>query len=584
MKANHDAVNHRFYRRYGKRFLDFILSLIGIIVLSPLLLILAILVRVKHGSPILFTPTRPGKDERVFKLLKFRTMTNARDEKGFLLPEKERMTKFGSIMRKTSLDELPELFNILRGDMSFVGPRPLYKGQLTAYSDEHRQRYSVRPGLTGYAQINGRNGLPWDQRFQYDLDYVERLSFAFDVKVFVDTFLKVLKAADVTVPGTNKLLPYNAERRLVEEGPVQPMGENGLRMEIGGFWEETDISVENRNPALAWLPPVQDSALTLVGRGAIGLALTDLRRNGKIRRAYLPSYCSFGMVQPFIDLDIPYDFYPVDWDGETLRLSVPDGHANDVLLITDYFGMNREQTASAIQKFRQHGGVVIEDITQTLLDFRVRTIQPDYYTASLRKWFPLYSGGWLGKTGGTLAETADLSGDEKVENVVLSMRQKRDYMTGKTSSREEYVLSQTRFEDWLVLLDCKTRIDSASAERLQQFDVRQIAEQRQRNARRLFDRLHDVREITFLNKKEDWNECAPLCVPILLEHEQRNALKTALSNQGIYCPITWPERMGAPVGIKNNELSLPCDQRYTEEQMDVIANAVLRFFGASESI
>lgn len=181
------------YKNFIKRVLDIIISLCGIIILSPIYLILWILVRVKLGSPALFTQKRPGRNEKVFKLYKFRTMTDARDEKGELLPDEVRLTRFGRILRSTSLDELPELFNIIKGDMSLIGPRPLLVRYLPYYTEAERHRHDVRPGLTGLAQVNGRNALGWEDRFAYDLQYVENCSFLLDIKVLAMTAGKVLK-------------------------------------------------------------------------------------------------------------------------------------------------------------------------------------------------------------------------------------------------------------------------------------------------------------------------------------------------------------------------------------------------------
>jgi len=172
------------YRKYFKRPLDFILSLIAIIVLSPVFIIIAILVRIKLGSPVIFKQDRPGLNEKIFTMYKFRTMTDERDENGELLPDSKRLTKFGRMLRSTSLDELPELFNILKGDMSFVGPRPLLVEYLPLYNEQQRRRHEVRPGLTGYAQVNGRNAISWEEKFKYDLEYVEKISFLLDLKIF----------------------------------------------------------------------------------------------------------------------------------------------------------------------------------------------------------------------------------------------------------------------------------------------------------------------------------------------------------------------------------------------------------------
>ena len=188
-----------FYEKFVKRFLDFFLSGMALIILSPVLLVTAILVRVKLGSPVIFCQERPGKDEKIFKLHKFRSMSDARDETGALLPDKERLTGFGKKLRSLSIDELPELWDIFRGKMSIVGPRPLLVEYLPYYTENERHRHDVRPGLTGLAQINGRNTLTWEQKFAYDLEYVQHIGFCEDIKILFRTVGKVLNRSGVQV-------------------------------------------------------------------------------------------------------------------------------------------------------------------------------------------------------------------------------------------------------------------------------------------------------------------------------------------------------------------------------------------------
>ena len=181
------------YHRFFKRFFDIVLSGLALVVLSPVLLAVAILVRTKLGSPVIFCQERPGKNEKIFKMYKFRSMTNARDENGELLPDEVRLTRFGRLLRSTSLDELPELWNILKGDMSIVGPRPLLVKYLPLYNGKQRHRHDVRPGLTGLAQVRGRNAITWEEKFVLDVQYVSHVTFLNDVKIVFATVGKVFR-------------------------------------------------------------------------------------------------------------------------------------------------------------------------------------------------------------------------------------------------------------------------------------------------------------------------------------------------------------------------------------------------------
>lgn len=185
------------YEKYFKRPLDLICGVLAVVVFCWLYAIVALLVRIKLGSPVLFTQDRPGKDEKIFKLYKFRTMIDQRDADGNLLPNEARLTKFGKLLRKTSLDELPEAFNIIKGDMSVVGPRPLLIRYLPAYTEVERHRHDVRPGLSGLAQVNGRNFVKWDQRLSYDVEYVSKITFIGDLKIILKTVSKAFMRSDV---------------------------------------------------------------------------------------------------------------------------------------------------------------------------------------------------------------------------------------------------------------------------------------------------------------------------------------------------------------------------------------------------
>lgn len=201
------------YRRFLKRPMDFILSLLAIIVLSPVLILVGILVRVKLGSPVLFKQKRPGLNEKIFTMYKFRTMTDEKDENGQLLPDSVRLTKFGRMLRSTSLDELPELFNILKGDMSVVGPRPLLIQYLELYNEHQKRRHDVRPGLSGHAQVNGRNTISWEDKFNLDVEYVDNMSFVGDWKIIFATIKKVFVREGISSEGQETVQYFTGNER-----------------------------------------------------------------------------------------------------------------------------------------------------------------------------------------------------------------------------------------------------------------------------------------------------------------------------------------------------------------------------------
>lgn len=218
-------IKHKFYDKYIKRILDIVIAAVIMLLFWWVYAILAIVVKANLGSPVIFVHERPGKidpktgKEKIFKLYKFRSMTNETDENGVLLPSKQRMTKFGRILRATSLDELPELWNILKGDMSFVGPRPWNKKYLPYYTEEEHCRHLVRPGLTGLAQVNGRNVSDWGQRFKHDLYYVENVSLGLDIKVLIQTVIKVFKREDIIEAG-QQVVFSDYRKKQWEEGTV----------------------------------------------------------------------------------------------------------------------------------------------------------------------------------------------------------------------------------------------------------------------------------------------------------------------------------------------------------------------------
>lgn len=205
------------YSRYLKRTFDFLVSIFALVLLFPIFLILAIIVRINLGTPVFFVQLRPGKNERIFKMIKFRTMTTATDKFGCLLPDSQRLTSFGRFLRSTSLDELPEILNVIRGEMSLVGPRPLLIEYLPLYNELQRKRHLVRPGITGLAQVNGRNSLSWEAKFKYDVEYVSKVSFLFDLKIICKTIFKVLRRTGISSETSSTMEPFSGETKEVNK-------------------------------------------------------------------------------------------------------------------------------------------------------------------------------------------------------------------------------------------------------------------------------------------------------------------------------------------------------------------------------
>ena len=566
------------YGKYIKRFLDIVLSCFALVVLSPLLLITALLVRVKLGSPVVFKQARPGMNERIFYLYKFRSMTNEVGEDGRLLPDAQRLTKFGRFLRASSLDELLELVNIIRGDMSIVGPRPLSIYYLPHYTPAYRRRHDVRPGLTGLAQVNGRNNLPWDDRFALDIEYVESVSPGLDLKIILNTVLKVLKHADISVRGTTKVKDYGPYSILKEEIDGGKKVDGMTYSEIGSYFWLDDQEQKPASGEIAWLPSVQDSCFTFSGRNAIDVALRDLLKTRSIHCVYMPSYSCVSMHQPFLDKGMKIEFYRVGFENGAFTYELPKADKNSIVLIMSYFGLSTGAEREAIRTLHAGGAVVIEDITHSLLRGDAASEESDYLVASLRKWFAVPTGGWVGKRAGTIAEKPALDSNHAVKDKIAGMKEKYGYLTGKIDSKENFLLTQAKFDNDLIHVDKMLKIDDVSLGILRETDVQAVADRRRKNARILMEGLRGLEGLTL--PEFDPENDTPLFLPVFLKTEERNALRQFLINRGIYCPVHWPEVMGAPEGVRENELSLICDQRYSEGDMKAIAAAVCDWHSA----
>ena len=570
-------MKENFYSTYIKRCLDVVCAIITMIVFCWLYAIIAILVRIKLGRPVIFSQYRPGKNEKIFKLYKFRSMTNARDENGDLLPDSKRLTKFGRILRTTSLDELPEVWNIFKGDMSVVGPRPWSMFDLKYYSDEERKRFLVAPGLTGWAQVNGRNAADWSERLLFDTDYVAHTSFLLDVKIVFATMGKMLKRSNVVVRGEGKVGEFAVVRMLEEQTSTK---ENvNPSQEIGGFFEqESEWSQTQDFTPTAWLPQGIDSVYTFSGRDAIAMAIRDIQesRNTSIKRAYLPSYCSVIMAEPFLENGIKIDFYEVEYNNSDLEYKIDFGKNCDVFFAMQYFGSRNEKVDEAIRAFHHRGIPVIEDITHCLLDATPHSPFSDYCIASLRKWFAIPTGGYLMKNSGALLVCPKQDGSAAVRERIAIMERKRNYLRGEVENKTELITINQRL-DAALIYERGLTIDPVSAGILQNLNIESVRARRIRNGEILLKAVEGLTMIKPAFSREKQTGCCPLFFPIAVENPRRNELKTYLERNGIYCMIHWPERMGTNCGLRDTELSLVCDQRYSEQNMYRVGECLRQF-------
>lgn len=572
------------YKNYLKDTMDSVISSFALVALSPVIAAIALLVRIKLGSPVVFRQARPGKNEKIFYMYKFRSMTDEKDKDGKLLPDKDRLTPFGKLLRATSADELLGIINVWKGDMSIIGPRPLSIYYLPHYSKKSRRRHTVKPGLTGLAQINGRNTLDWDDRFNYDIKYVDNMSLSNDIKILLATIGKVVKKDGVVVRGTTKKVnDFGVYTTLKEEGQKFMANDKMTYSETGSFfWLDKVPEKTEMIESLSWLPESADSAFTFSGRSAIDMALRDMLSVRKIKKIYVPSYCCVSMLQSFIDNNIETVFYDVTIKGGVFSYNVDYNTDCDAVLIMSYFGMQTEKVDEIIRKFKQKGVTVIEDITHSLLNKKSYSESGDYVVASLRKWFAIPTGGWIGKLHGKLAVKPNMDSDHAVQEKIDGMLKKYEYISGKIDEKEEFLLIQSKFDNDLIHTDRMLKIDSVSATIMAETDVKQIADRRKRNARILIDGIRDMNDVIKLPKGFS-DDVTPLFLPVFLKSADRDSLRQYLIQRGVYCPVHWNEVMGASVGVRRNELSIICDQRYSDKDMNAIVDYIHEWYNQKKS-
>ena len=562
------------YRKYIKRLLDIVLSFIAIIILLPLYAIISILVLRFMGWPILFKQSRPGKNEKIFNMYKFKTMTNKKDKEGNLLPNEYRLNKFGKFLRSTSLDKLPELFCILIGKMSIVGPMPLVVEYLPYYNEREKHRHDVLPGLTGLAQVNGRNALQWEERFEYDLEYIKNISFKEDIKIIYKSIICNFKKKKEK----NDIIDFKEYRTI----------QNKQRMirkdEIGSnFFEYT---VKNINKSL--FHPIKKyykELFFISGRNATYALIKSLNIENKV--ALLPSYTCGTVIEPFIRDNWQIIYYNINKNLEVNEQDIITKiklYHPSMILVHSFFGINTlKNIRSRLEKIKDV--LIVEDITQSILsDFK--KIKADYYITSLRKFFAITDGGMLiiPSRNNNIKIKYENIPNEIVKHALKGFELKKNYIENITNVEKEKF--QKEYVEVKKLISSTYNIEKISKEGLKIFnniDISKVKGIRKQNFNYLLENLRskdDNIELIFKTLRIDET---PLYFPIYIKNGNREKIQKYLASKNIFCPIIWPkseyikETSEETEYIYNNILCIPCDQRYNLQDMQKIIDEINSF-------
>ena len=532
--------------------------------LSPLFFILIIFgFAIMRGNPF-FCQERPGLNEKVFKLIKFRSMTEAKDSNGNLLPDGDRYTKYGLFLRKTSLDELPELLNILKGDMSIIGPRPLLVQYLELYTKEEKHRHDVKPGLTGLAQANGRNFLTWEQVFAYDLEYVQNITFINDIKIIFKTINEVISHNNVEdrsdmIEKDNCLYIKDGDSLRRIHAPLDEERKyKNNKEEIGSdFWKIELQKNDNGyfGDKYQWF---------ISGRMAFNYILKDIAKRKKINSIAIPSWCCDTMIDPIIKNNIDVLFYSVTFNDDQLVKNI--NVEADVLLDIDYFGYKTK----TIGEFK---GITIYDASHSI--FSHVNEEADYIFGSLRKWSGFVTGGFAYCKNGFIENQEYETNSEYINIKKKAMSLKEEYILGKIDNKDYldyYKKAEAMLPDLYSHGSYEEDIKDAKY-----FNADLIRRIRIENARELLKYVGKYAMFKTVSDKD-----CPLFVPIIVPNGKRNELRNYLIENRVYCPIHWPISDVQKVNdeemhLYNDELSLICDQRYNKEDMIHIGKLIEDF-------
>lgn len=585
------------YKHFFKRFFDFTITFVGLIVISPIFLVLCLLVRIKLGSPIFFKQVRITKDDKPFFIVKFRTMTDARDAEGNLLPDTERFTKFGDFLRNSSLDELPELFNVLKGDMSLIGPRPLYPFYLPYYTKEESLRHTVRAGITGLAQINGRNLCKWNDRFGMDVKYVKELSLVNDIKILWRTFFKVAAQEDIGTPSVDEELGLHIVRELqqpekldllecmwkkINEKHSLPKSLFVPRIkEIGSFfWLNESEYVKLPKQFEASDEDIHQGILLSTCRSAIKEILNHVNCDRKV--ALVPTFTCHSVTQPFLEAGYQVEPYPVKSD---LTIDVVSFEAcveeqkPSVVLLHSYFGFDTlKNVRELVPTLQNRGIIVIEDFTHSMLA-SFAPINATYNLGSIRKWYPVPDGAFVQGLDMVRPNIEDKELEKAKQQALLD---KGKYME---DGSVEKALFMKEAKDAELLLDSRTMtyaMCNLSKSIVFSSDKESMIKKRRANYRAILGHIKDNDTFTVLFKEMNDTE-VPYMFPILVKKD-RMGFQKYLAEHSIYATIIWacPEELLEKVNadgqlIYNQILCIPIDQMYDNDDMQRIVYTINKY-------
>lgn len=570
-------VSYGIYAKYIKRVMDFTISLISLILLSPVFLIIMSLVRIKLGSPVFFTQERAGKDEITFKMIKFRTMKDTRDENGELLPDTERFTKFGDTLRKLSLDELPELINVLKGDMSLVGPRPLYTYYVPYYTEEESIRHAVRGGITGLAQINGRALCRWNDRFQFDIKYVNSISFRNDLKILFLTVYNVLKKSDIGVPSVTDEGGLHIVRELQRKDKVKEIGSS--------FSISSDeISQSEVYPVLEEKFGYKYSRYYSTCRSCIKEIIGMISDTTNSKVVIAPAYTCESVINGFIEEGysiVPYNIEKDYSADEKDLLNKINLFHPSVVIYHDYFGFCTTDHLTSMVKRVNQEIIVINDRTQSMFS-TLDDSSADFCVGSIRKWLPVPDGAFL-MSNKKLPEQLSDEDENLVTLECEAMTLKDKYLKDRKQDKVVFLQKFSLCRQYIDGQQKAYAMSSISRGIWSNSNENNLKELRRNNYNRLYVGLKDLSQIDIPLYQAD-SLTVPFMFPVDTKGMQKE-MQSFLARNNIFATVIWgcPEKIANDISQKvkyiyQNYLYIPCDQRYNEDDMQYIVDTINKYF------